>query len=410
MAVTRLMTVGELLAAQRTGAAWAFDAAGRLTEVAANMLRQDWDPATLTFRGVLAESQAVNLVTNPRWEGAATGAPGTAPTGMSFNGVGGWSHEIVALGAEDGMPTLDLRVWSPASNGNVNNYRFNLVPTITLAAGQAATGAICHRLVAGSMAGFTSRLIIGNVSPIAGANLPDPTGAPLRSQRLALTRTPGAEEAGTYVAYALLTPGPSGSGAGDVTIRLGLPQLVLANILPSPSLPPVGTPGTSTRNADLLVMSAIERWFSAAQGTFVLDFTPGQATAAAARGILAADDGTFSNCFDVSMPSGSLAVQMFSAIGGGTNVALTTIGTASLLARNTLRLSYGPAGFIGSLNGAPPVVVAGATVPNLTRVKLGDRRGNFSAFLNGWVGPRMSYYPVQYTDAPAADGFTIRTR
>ena len=168
---------------------------------------------------------------------------------------------------------------------------------------------------------------------------------------------------------------------------------------------------SAQRAADSLVLTDIARWFNHAEGTFVVDFVPGQTTSLFGRGIFAVDDGTSNHFFDAFLVQGGLTVQMIGLINGSPNLPQTTIGTAVLLARNTLRLSYGPAGFVASLNGAAPVTVAAATTSNLYVARLGRRRGGGSAGteLNGWIA-RARYYPRQYTDTPAGDGFTIRNR
>lgn len=407
MPVVRDYAATDLLSVARASSAWSFNAAGVLAESPPYALRTDFDPATLGFRGLLVESAGANQVANPRLEGAAPTA--TLPTGMTVNGVTGWSHQIVGVGTEDGMSYLDLRVWSPSSNGNINNYRLNLVPSIAMLTGETWTASVNHRLIAGSMTGFTSLLLMGPGHTVGAATLANPTAAALRTQRATLSRTLAADEASSYLSYSLRTPGPNGSGAGDVTVRIASPALELRTFPTSILLPPAGTPGVSARAADDLALTDIGRWFSAAAGTFVIDFMPGQAASDAERGLLILDDATVSNRIRLRMLAANTNLRLSVDAGGVAVVPALDLASGAALTRHTVRMSYGPAGFLMSVNGGAPVSASGAMPAGLTRVMLG-RSFPATHYLDGWIGPRVAFYPVQYTDSAAADGHTIRTR
>jgi hypothetical protein len=238
----------------RASLATRFNESGALEEVASGVMRRHHD-ASGTFLGLLFEEGATNIITNPRFEGGATGSPGTAPTGMSFNGVGGWSQEIVGFGTEDGIPYIDLRIWSPASNGNINNYRLNITVTgFTGTTGNAFTASAFHRLMAGDFSAWNARFVFGSEGGIV--NLPKPTSAPLKTQRVATTRTLAANQTSTFISYALITPGPNGAGAGDVTVRIGLPMVQTGIYASMPTMPPIGSPGSSSRAKDILILPA----------------------------------------------------------------------------------------------------------------------------------------------------------
>lgn len=168
-----------------------------------------------------------NLVPNAWMEGAVAGTPGTAPTGWTVSAVSGWSRQVVGTGFEDGIPYIDLRLFS--AGGSSNNYRFNVIPARDYLAGEQWTFAAYHRLIAGSFSGFTARTFIA-----AGvASHAAPTSAPLIAQPIAQTRTIPST-INSYLAYGLLTP-----ASGDVTVRLGFPTFV-GGAVALPSLVPIG--------------------------------------------------------------------------------------------------------------------------------------------------------------------------
>ena len=415
MSISRDYAVTDLLTVVRAGSAWSFNAAGVLTEAAANTLRQDYDPATLTYRGVLVEVAATNEATNPRYGGAILGSPGTLPTGASWTSIpAGIACSVVGVGVEDGIPYLDVRIAGVRTAGSSWVLWFNGTTTIPAAIGEVWVNAAYVRLMAGSLKNLSvsiylhERTAVGDAVASSGTAIA-PSADALRMQRVSHARTlTGATTA--YIAPNLAFVAVLNQPV-DATLRIGAHAAFRNPIVFSPSLPPVGAPGASTRAADDLTMSPIGSWFSADQGTIVIDFMPGQSAPPDERGIIAVDDGTASNMFDVRMVGGGLTVRLEAASGGVTQVAGLDAGAATLLARNTLRLSYGPAGYLVSLNGAAPVSAGLGTAPaGLSRVRLGNRAGASPFALNGWLGPRVQHYPVQYTDTPASDGFTIRNR
>lgn len=408
MTVRSALAFADLWTLSRGAIGTAFGPDGVFTEYAANLPRPDHDPATLAFLGLNVEAAATCQVANPREEGAVVGSPGTVPTGWVVGGVGGYSHQVVAIGTEDGIPCIDLRVYAPAAAGNVNNYAFRFIPSIVLTSGETWTGSIFHRLIAGDVSPWTFRLFIGaNSNP--ASQVAAPTTAPLRTQRVSITRTMAATEATAVVSYAFATPGPNGAGNGDVTVRIGLPQLTLGSARGSIILPAAGAPAVTTRPADDIQATTPSRWLAGDAGTFVIDFLPGQGSAATERGLLALSDGTAANVVDLRMLAASNVVRLTVTAAGVTTVAALDTSAAGTLTRSTIRLSYGPSGWLLSLNGAAPLAAAGALPAGLSVVRLGRKAGT-AEYLQGWLGPRVQWFGRQYTDAVADDGFTIRTR
>jgi hypothetical protein len=414
MPIVKPQTFADLFAMVRAGNAWRFDAAGALAQVGAGVPRVDYDPGALTARGVLVEGTATNLSGNPRFEGAVAGIPGTQPSGNTWlNSGAGLTREIVGVGVEDGWPYIDVRWSGTPSSSTTRTHSFVTNTAVAALPGESWTSRVATRLVGGSLT---------NVSVSHSVNGLDGAGTQLDVTTIVITGAVGAaalrnavhdatvvlaNAATAFVRHRIILGFTIGL-AVDITVRMAAPQLWLSAVAFSPSLPPVSTPGPSTRAADDLDAADLTRYLNPAAGTFVVQFTPGQATAATHRGILTVDDGTGANEFRLRMLPGATTVRLSVDVAGAEVLGIEQASGAALV-RHTARVSYGPAGWLLSVNGAAPIGAAGPIPAGLVRALLG-RGLPAGEYLNGWLGPRFEYYPVQYTDTAAADGFTIRTR
>lgn len=413
MPVSQSYSFADLFALTRATKGWSFNASGALTEAASGALRVDYDPATLAWRGWPVESQAVNQV-NGGTEGASM--PNTPPTGWAIAAnSSGMTREITAIGVEAGIPYIDLR-WSGTAASTFNRD-INLCGNTVVAAASGETwwAQVPLRVVGGNTTNVAVSMVLfgrnsgGTITEQSAVTVTGSLGADaLRKYTATHSRlmTVGT----TAFVQPIVRFGFTNGLAADITLRVGAPQLWKAQHSFSPSLAASGAPGASTRDADDLSMIDVTRWMDAAQGTVVIDFTPGQAAAGGVRGIVSLDDGTADNRIDLYMAAASPAVSLLAVSGGVTTVAGLSVGTAAPLTRTTLRMSWGPAGWFASLDGAVPLETSGAAPVTLSRVRLGNRGGTAMDYLNGWIGPRFEYFREQYTDTPGADGFTIRNR
>lgn len=414
MAVERTYSFADLFSLVRATKGWSFASSGVLAEAASGALRVDYDPATLAWRGWPVEAQAVNQV-NGGTEGASM--PNTPPTGWAIAAnSSGMTREITAIGTEAGIPYLDLR-WSGTA-GSTFNRDVNLCGNTVVAAlsGETWWAQAPMRVVGGSTTNVAVSVVMlgrnsgGTISEQSAVTVTGSLGADAL-RKYAATHSRLMNVGTTAYVQPIVRFGFTNGLASDITLRIGAPQLWKSICAFSPSLAASGAPGASTRDADDLTLIDISRWYSGAGGTFVIDFMPGQAASDGVRGILSIDDGTADNRIDLYMAAASPAVSLLAVAGGVTSVPGLSVGTAAALTRSTLRMSWGPAGWFASLDGAAPLeTTIGALPLNLSRVRLGNRGGTATDYLNGWIGPRLAYYPTQYTDTPAADGFTIRTR
>lgn len=212
---------------------------------------------------LLIEGQGTNGFSNPRLEGAAAGNPGTAPTYTNTSFFSGLSREIVGTGTEDNIPYIDLRFFGTATGGSFSRFGLTNITTqgLNISGNAVNTFSVFVRLVGGSLSqinscriGIQGRNSAGSVvSGQSGLLTFTPTGAALRLGFNAVTWVPS----DLTIVYGewFLDIVRGGTATVDVTLRIGLPDHKLGAFASSPILPPVGTPGASTRGTDLVTAS-----------------------------------------------------------------------------------------------------------------------------------------------------------
>jgi len=245
-------------------------------------------PAVYTANATLAGvSGRTNSIRNPRAEGAVAGTPGTAPT--FWNGWGdnlGLTFSIIGIGTEDGIPYIDVRY---AGTTNVAGFfttaYFEPTGTAGIPSGFADTWwlSFYHRLVGGStvnttgvQAGWREFNAAGTAVAVHNNGAPfDPTTAPLISQRQ-LVVGPGQNlDRNTYYVSPFWGFGVTGSGVAiDITFRIGAPQFELGSNVSGLILPPIGTPGISSRAIEIRErVSAVAKSTIAGLGAVAADAT-----------------------------------------------------------------------------------------------------------------------------------------
>jgi hypothetical protein len=402
----------DLLAVTRASLGWSWAADGTLAQAAAGAPRQDYDPATGAYRGLLIEAAAHNWI-NGGVENAAGGSPGTLPTGWSWSSsTPGVTRTLSNIGAEDGFPCFDQRITGTPSSTYSRDINLASASAVAAVSGEDWWAQVPIRIIAGSTTNIAvSLLLVGRNS---GGSITETTtvvitsllsAASLRAAMQIAART---MNVGTtayvqpFVRFAFTSGQPV-----EITLRIGAPQLWKSALAFSPALAPVGSPGAYTRAADTVAMAELPRWFNPRSGTFAIDFMPRDAAGVADRDILMLDNGTSAERVRLRMLPGDTSLRLAATV-GGVGVATLNQASGAVLTRHTARFSYGPAGYFLSVNGAAPVSAAAACPAGMERVLLGNSGG--ANHFNGWFGPRIAYWPEQFTDVAGRDGFTIRTR
>lgn len=339
---------------------------------------------------LLVEGQRTNGVRNPRCEGAAVGSPGTAPTNWSFSAsANGITSQVAGIGVENDIPYVDFRFSGTASA----NYSMFVLPEATTAVvasqGQAWTGSMFVKLVAGTMVGTFNINVAdrtsGGGSPGSSSTSYTPTGASLPSQRISHTRT--LVDVTTARVSTNIGTTISNGVTADFTIRVGWPQLELGSFASSPILPVVASPAASTRGADLLSASLSSLGISASGVCTVLGtaMIPQNAPSGANQALVQIDDGSDNNRFMLRNFAGGATIVPAQAVAG-----VTTDGTsAGSMTAGTLfkwGVSIDGAGRMAvSVNGAAVSAVTGGPTGSFTTLRIGNNFSN-TAPLFGEIG------------------------
>ena len=233
-----------------------FNAAGVLTQYAAGLAVNAYDPATLASRGVSLEAASTNAIRNNTMVGVVAGTPGMPPTNWGFSSSGALTQSIAGNGVDAGIEYVDIRFFGTAAAvaNPEQTMTFELGTQIPAANGQVWASSFFVSVVGGSLAGvldfqnFVIEYGTGGTLTAAGAlNFSLPYGAALKTQRSTFVRTLSGGAATAFVQSRFdvnLVPGAE----VDITIRIGLPQLEQGAFATSP----IKTAGTAvTRAADV---------------------------------------------------------------------------------------------------------------------------------------------------------------
>lgn len=200
-----------------------------------------------TARRLLVGGQRLNILSNPRAEGAVAGVPGTVPTSWAITNPS--LRSIAGVVSDLGLSRLDID-FTFGSSGSVEVQAGTATVTAgSLTAGQTYTFSGFLRLVSGSLSNLSISLrvefrnssftIINSVSQSIV-----PTGN--------LIRTSVTGVAGAAVDRATIYWRIDASSAATCRLGFAAPCFELGAFASTPILPATGTPAASTRGADLV--------------------------------------------------------------------------------------------------------------------------------------------------------------
>jgi hypothetical protein len=255
-----------LVTFSRASSASYTDSTGTLRTAATNEPRFDHNPITGESLGLLVEEPRTNSIANNTGVGVVAGTPGTLPTNWTWNTAGGGSTEVVGTGTENGISYVDVRLFGTLTSGRAIQFVANA--TIAAATGQTWTTSVYCKiisLVSGTpdlrlriveMSGAGSYLTEGNTTLSISS-------ASLVASRSTFTRTLTNALTGYVVPTILI----QGSGAIDITLRIGLPQLeqgaFATSVIPT-------TTAAATRAADVASITGtnFSSWYNQTEGSF----------------------------------------------------------------------------------------------------------------------------------------------
>jgi len=353
--------------------------------------RFDHDPTTGESLGLLVEESRTNLVTNSSAVGAATGTPGTLPTGWgSIGGATGLTSQISGIGTEDGIPYVDFRFF-----GTTGSNFLAIVPAIGVIGyitNTAYTASIYTKLVGGSApSGFSASLRIRyNLSPSGSTDIISNfsilnTGS-LISNRVFSTGTTTGTLTGAGLMFLQLSY--SVGQVVDFTIRVGYPQLEQGSFATS-VIPTYGS--EVTRSADVASISGsnFSSWYRQDEGTVFARYDQPE------KGLSLAviNDGTNSNSivlFGATITNQQISANMI--ISAANQGRIDAGGSFVANATSKVALATSTDGRGLSCNGSAVTASASpSSMPTLSELQL-QGSSSFTARKGGHIA-RFAYWP-----------------
>ena len=349
----------------------------------------------ITDKGLWREDSRTNSIRNNSMQGAVAGSPGTPPTNWFPASTGGvLTRTIVGAGTEDGIDYIDFR-YQFSGSGSAS-VQFESGSQVAATSGQVWTSSAFVKIVGGSLTNFDPFEVSVIENNSSGAFLTGgdttftPTTDALGEQRYSHTRT--LNNASTAYVYSRVEL--NATGAADITLRIGWPQLELGAVATSPIRT---TSAAATRAADRIRTSDIS-WFNPTEGTFFFEGSLSNPANGANQFAIRMSDNSYGNAIALNITStGKVAIVTAAAsVFDGNAEAL-----AAISANTTFKVagSYKANNLNISLNGATVVKDTSATIPTgLTRCDIGSDH----AGLNDWdagIFRRIGYLPIQVSEA-----------
>lgn len=352
--------------------------------VAATTPRFDYDPVTLAAKGLLVEEARTNSLRNNSMTGVAAGSPGTAPTSWPMSSTGGvLTRTLSAAGTANGIVYFDCRFqFSAAGTAFITMEANNQIAATN---GQSWSLSSWCALQAGSLTNISAVGHIISEYSAAVAFLtngvsnftPDAT-----LTRRTFTRT------NTDAACAFVGPGLyiTATGAADITLRIGYPQMELGAFATS-VIPTTSASVTKTSDVGAMTSTNFSSFYNQAGGTLVASFDV-ITTVAGTRPIVSFDDNTANERIELYASGTDLRMRVID--GGATQVDMS-IGTIAANTTYKAAISFAANDFAGCLNGGTVATDTSGTLPTPDRMRLGSNQaGNYQ---NGHLRS-ISYYPT----------------
>lgn len=222
---------------------------------------------TLSTTGkLLMEPQRTNSIRNSSMNGAVAGSPGTLPTNWTSLNSGGLTRSVVAVGTENGLPYVDIRINGTAT-GIVNSFSSETPSGISALSNQVWANSVYIKVIAQPNPPVSYILQSLYANSGAYVNESNTTYSPTATlRRFTATHTaPASTITNIYQGFAFnLTIGQT----YDFTIRIAAPQMELGAYATT-WIPT--TTAAVTRNADAASRTGVSSWIGQTEGTIFLD-------------------------------------------------------------------------------------------------------------------------------------------
>jgi hypothetical protein len=334
--------------------------------------------------GLLIEGQRTNAVTNPRGEGAS--GTGTPPTTWTLSATRGLTHTFTPA-VVNGVEGV---VWAFSGTPNsTSGTELSFEAGLTSTAGQLCALSLFYQLVAGT--NTLVSLTLRNANEAAVTATPFSPDATLRRVTNVTTAV------GTVYRCRLSFGFPDTVTPVNTSIFLGWPQREqLAAFAATPILPPIGTPGASTRGADLVSASLSDLGVGSNGACTVLwsGVIP-QTSTPVGQTIFSIHNNGFDR-YILSNVAGTSNLQLDQQIAGaGTGAFAGTIAANTPFRIGMTVNGIGRAA--SSLNGAAVAAVTGGPSSGLTTLQLGNTNTSNPAMFGETT--RFTVLPRAMSDA-----------
>ena len=326
-----------------------------------------------TAQRLLIGGQRTNSVRNPR-------AEGSTPTNWVIQLGAGVTVTYVGGGRANGIDFAAYEIAGTPSVTTGGFINFETVSGIAAAPGEIWTSSAFIALdpdFANNTAGtnFDMRVFSVGGGDAVGSVF-TPTTATLSSQRVATTRT---MPASTDAMQPRLRIGVSIGVPVLFRLRIGWPQAEQAAFASNPILPPVGTPGASTRGSDLVSATLASLGLNIPCTILWCGMIPQNASAGADQMLCQIDDGSDNNRYRIRNLAGGSTIVAGRVLAGASADA-TSLGSMTAGTLFRAGVSIDAAGRIaGSFNGGTVQAATGGPASGLTTLRLGNNAANSAA-------------------------------
>ena len=364
------------------------NSSGFLETVNANLPRFDFDPISLTCKGLLIEELRTNVILNS--SDFSNGATWT-PTNLNTSGTPAWINVGVA---PDGASTADKLIADSTSGSHlVGTLVTPVVDTYTASAYVKAAGyGFCAlQMLFGGLNIFRAyNLTTGAITASAGTGTDaTPVNAGNGWWRFAVTFTTLSTATDAFrVRVENAGTGANWSGNGTDGILVWGAQLE-AGSFPTSYIPTTTT--SLTRNADVVSMTGtnFNDWWTSTIGAAVARVLP--STVSGTRPAAQFDDNSANNI--IALRGNTTNPELY--IRATTDQAQIDAGTISANTTYLLGGAWNTNDCAAAVNGGTAVPDTSVTVPTATQARLGSDGTNY---LNGCL-QSLRYWPQRVTNA-----------
>jgi hypothetical protein len=365
----------DIITFTRASTATYFNSAGVLTSAAINVPRFDYNPSTLTARGLLIEESRANLLLQ------------SADLYETGTGAVNWIYSIGAVAANTQIApdgTLSADTLTTTGGGAQSIYQ-----SATVSASTSYTFSVYVRL--GTMLVSDYKIAVYNNSTpgfIASDIVPLQTPTTSGWTRITYTFTTpvGCTSVRVY-------PFRNGIGLSSCTVFLWGAQLE-AGAFPTSYIPTTTT--ALTRSADVAQVNTLSPWYNASEGTIYSEGSV--ASFAATPAITSFSDGTDTGNLIQTNTSSLGVVRLRVTIGGVAQVNNISSGVTAT-ANTTFKSAstYKASDFAISVNAAAAATQASGSVPTPTQLRF-MQTGSGGSIFTGYLR-RITYYPRRLSNA-----------